>query len=192
MRRLILASSSVYRKTLLERLGMPFEVISPSIDETRQEGETPTALVRRLAVEKARAAADKFTDALIIGSDQCAVTRGTILGKPLSYERAFQQLKDASGRAVNFHNGLCLLDTASNQVQSDDVPFTVYFRRLTDTQISHYLHREKPFDCAGSFKAESLGIALFARMQGDDPSALVGLPLIRLVSMLASFGVEVL
>lgn len=191
MRRLILASSSVYRKALLDRLGMPFEVILPSIDETRQKGESPTALVKRLAVEKARAVADKYTNALIIGSDQCTVTGDTILGKPLSYERAFQQLKDASGRAVKFHTGICLLDTASSQAQSDDVPYTVYFRQLTDAQISNYLHREKPFDCAGSFKAESLGVALFARMQGDDPSALVGLPLIRLVSMLKSAGVEV-
>jgi len=191
MRRLILASSSVYRKALLDRLGMPFEVISPSIDETRQKGETPTALVNRLAVEKARAVAGKYTDALIIGSDQCTLTGDTILGKPLSYERAFQQLKDASGRAVKFHTGICLLDTASNQVQSDDVSYTVYFRQLTDAQISNYLHREKPFDCAGSFKAEGLGVALFSRMQGDDPSALVGLPLIRLISMLKSAGVEV-
>jgi len=191
MRKLILASSSVYRKALLGRLGMPFEVISPSIDETRHKGESPTALVKRLAVEKARAVAGKYTNALIIGSDQCTVTGDTILGKPLSYERAFQQLKDASGRAVKFHTGICLLDTASNQTQSDDVPYTVYFRQLTDAQISNYLQREKPFDCAGSFKAESLGVALFARMQGEDPSALVGLPLIRLVSMLKSAGVEV-
>lgn len=192
MRKLILASASVYRKALLERLGLPFESVSPSVDESRREGETATALVKRLARLKAEAIAPSFSDALIIGSDQCAVIDHTILGKPGGFDRAFKQLKGASGKSVNFHTGLCLLDSVSGRTQVDDITFKVYFRNLSNTQINRYLEQERPFDCAGSFKAERLGIALFSRMQGDDPNALVGLPLIRLVSMLEAAGVDVI
>lgn len=192
VRKLILASASAYRKALLERLGLPFESISPRVDESRREGETATALVKRLAQLKAEAIAPSFSDALVIGSDQCAVIDQTILGKPGGFDRAFKQLKSASGKSVEFHTGLCLLDPVANRIQVDDITFKVYFRNLSDAQISRYLEQERPFDCAGSFKAERLGIALFSRMQGDDPSALVGLPLIRLISMLEAVGVDVI
>ncbi len=192
VRKLILASGSAYRKTLLERLGLPFESITPRVDESPQQGETATALVKRLAQLKAEAIAPSFNDALIIGSDQCAVIDHTILGKPGDFGRAFKQLKNASGKSVEFHTGLCLLDPVADRIQVDDITFKVYFRTLSDAQISRYLEKERPFDCAGSFKAERLGIALFSRMQGDDPSALVGLPLIRLISMLEAVGVDVI
>lgn len=192
MSKLILASSSPYRKTLLQRLGLPFETLVPRIDESQLDNETPAQLVKRLAILKAQAAGTHVSDALVIGSDQCAVIDGSILGKPGNFDRAFRQLKHASGNVVQFHTGVCLLNTTNNRSQVEEVPFRVYFRELSDAQISRYLSREKPFDCAGSFKAEGLGVALFARMEGNDPSALIGLPMIRLVAMLEQAGMRVI
>ncbi len=193
MRTLVLASSSPYRRALLARLGLPFEAADPKVDERRLAGESPASLVRRLAEAKARALAGRRPQALIIGSDQCAVTeRDEILGKPGDLERAAAQLRAASGRSVQFLTGLCVLDAATGTVQSDVVPFTVHFRKLSERQIRAYLERERPFDCAGSFRSEGLGIALFRRMEGTDPSALMGLPLIRLVDMLEAAGMPVL
>ena len=192
MRRLILASSSPYRKALLMRLGIPFETISPDVDETRKAAEQPSDLVIRLSKLKARALVDRFSDALIIGSDQCAIVEGEILGKPGGFKQAFQQLGKVSGKTVEFHTGICLLDTVSGETQTDDVIYKVHFRLLTKAQISNYLLKEEPYNCAGSIRSERLGIALFERMEGDDPNALVGLPLIRLVSMLGNAGYPVL
>lgn len=192
MPRIVLASSSPSRKALLSRLGLPFETATPDIDERVLPGESPREMVMRLSHHKALALAHRYADALIIGSDQCAVINHTILGKPGTFERAFAQLKQASGQAVVFHTGLCLLESDSLKNQIDDITFEVQFRDLSDQQISRYLHKEQPFHCAGSFKAESLGVALFERMHGGDPNALIGLPLIRLVTMLQQAGVEVL
>ena len=188
--RLLLASSSPYRRQLLERLQLPFTADNPAIDESALPNESAKALVQRLSIAKAQALIKKYPDSLVIGSDQVAVLDGRILGKPETHQRAFTQLKQCQNRAVDFHTGLCLLNAASGQYQVDCVPFTVYFRELSDGQITRYLNQEKPYDSAGSFKAESLGICLFKRMQGDDPTALLGLPLIRLTSMLLAAGVE--
>lgn len=192
---LILASTSPYRRELLARLGVPFSVCAPDVEETRLYGESAAELVARLAQAKARAGAAKQqsgSSALIIGSDQVAVVDDEILGKPETFELACEQLARLSGRRVTFLTGLCVYNTAHNRTQLDTVPFTVLFRRLTNTQIESYIRREQPLNCAGSFKSEGLGIALFARMEGDDPTALVGLPLIRLVDMLIAEGVDVL
>lgn len=189
---LILASSSPYRRALLERLGLSFEVDVPDVDEQRSDEEAPAELVARLAKAKARAVAARHPGALVIGSDQVASIDEQLLGKPGSFERAMRQLRQASGRCVTFYTGLCLLDAARGGDETRVVPFKVHFRRLSDEQIAHYLERERPFDCAGSFKSEGLGAALFERMQGDDPSALIGLPLIELVRMLERAGYEVL
>jgi septum formation protein len=188
MRRLILASSSPYRKALLMRLGIPFETVSPEVDETRRAEEQPLDLVIRLSELKAKVFMDRYPGALIIGSDQCAVVDGEILGKPGGFKQALQQLKKVSGKAVDFHTGICLLDTDSGEIQTDDVIYKVHFRLLTNAQLSNYLHKEKPYNCAASIRSDNLGIALFERMEGDDPNALVGLPLIRLVSMLEKAG----
>ncbi|RIA31449.1 MAF protein [Ectopseudomonas oleovorans] len=189
---LLLASSSPYRRELLDRLQLPFTWQSPSIDETRREDEIAIDLVRRLAEEKARALAGQYTDHLIIGSDQVAVLGdGQILGKPHDLERAQKQLRAASGSSVTFLTGLALLNSQSGRCQVDCVPFTVHFRSLSDTQILRYLQREQPFDCAGSFKSEGLGISLFRSTEGEDASSLIGLPLIRLVDMLINEGIEV-
>ncbi|WP_028239995.1 Maf family protein [Stutzerimonas azotifigens] len=190
MRPLLLASSSPYRRELLARLGLPFEHASPDIDETRLPDEAPDALVRRLAESKARALAARHAG-LIIGSDQVAVLDGRVLGKPHTFERAREQLKAASGRTVRFLTGVALLDSVSGNVQVDCVPFDVHFRELGDATIERYLRKETPYDCAGSFKAEGLGIALFRRTEGEDVTSLVGLPLIRLVDMLLAEGLEI-
>ncbi len=162
------------------------------MDEERQAGEIPEQLVRRLAEAKARAVAEKEADALVIGSDQVAVCRGKILGKPGSHARAVEQLSDSSGRRVDFCTGLCVVDANTSISQTDIESFTVIFRRLSRGQIESYLRREQPYDSAGCFKSEGLGIALFERMEGNDPTALIGLPLIRLTEMLRAVGVEVL
>lgn len=189
---LLLASSSPYRRELLERLRLPFTWRSPSIDESRREGEAAIDLVKRLAEEKARALATDHLEHLIIGSDQVAVLgSGEILGKPHDLPRARQQLRAASGSSVTFLTGLALLNTSTGRCQVDCVPFTVHFRPLSDEQILRYLQREQPFDCAGSFKSEGLGISLFRSTEGEDTTSLIGLPLIRLVDMLLNEGVEI-
>lgn len=188
---LVLASSSPYRRELLSRLRQPFEWAAPSIDESRRDGEPAEELVRRLAREKAAALAGRFPSHLIIGSDQVAVLDDQVLGKPHGFERAHAQLSAASGKSVTFLTGLALLDSQSGTCQVDCIPYTVHFRTLNAEQITRYLNAEEPYDCAGSFKAEGLGISLFRRTEGSDVNSLIGLPLIRLVEMLDGVGVKV-
>lgn len=188
---IILASSSPYRKQLLERLRLEYRCLSPDIDEEIEPGEDARIYVRRLAHAKAEAIAQRHPGAIVIGSDQCAVRDGEILGKPGSHAAALRQLQQARGKMVTFHTGLCVMQLASEFEAIEDVPFSVEFRDLSDAQLEHYLRVEQPYDCAGSFKAEAYGICLFNRLQGDDPSALIGLPLIRLVALLERAGVEV-
>ena len=187
---LVLASTSPFRRALLERLGLPFRVDSPEVDEARRPDEPPHALVLRLAEAKARAVAPRHPGALVIGSDQVACIDDRVLGKPGGRPEAIAQLERASGRTVEFLTGLCLFNTASGRSQTLVEPFRVHFRALSRERIEGYLDRERPFDCAGSFKSEGLGIALFERLDGDDPNALIGLPLIRLVALLAAEGVD--
>lgn len=189
---LLLASSSPYRRALLERLHLPFDCHSPDIDESPLPGERAEQLVCRLASAKARALAADYPQHLIIGSDQAAtLADGRILGKPHDFSRARDQLRAASGSRVIFHTGLCLYNSLSGQLQSACVPFTVHFRLLDDACIERYLLREQPYDCAGSFKSEGLGISLFRETSGSDASSLIGLPLIRLVDMLLAEGVQI-
>jgi len=192
MRRLVLASTSPFRKELLQRLGVAFETAAPNVDEAPLLGEAPEALVVRLAEAKAAAVAARFPDALVIGSDQVSVREGEILGKPGTRERAVAQLLAAAGKEVRFLTGLCVLNSATGERQMDVVPYAVRFRRLPRERIERYVDRERPFNCAGSIRSEGLGIALFESMRGEDPSALIGLPLIRLVSMLERAGLDVL
>ncbi len=189
--RLILASTSPYRQRLLERLGVVFQTVAPNVDEERAVGEGPQALVQRLSEAKARSVMAKFPGSLIIGSDQVASLGGEFLGKPGSHAAAVAQLRRSSGQKVDFFTGLCLLDAHTQRMQTAVVPFRVVFRSLTESRIERYLRREKPYDCAGSFKSEGLGIILFEKMQGDDPSALMGLPLMTLVSMFERIGLDV-
>jgi MAF protein len=186
---LVLASTSPYRRQLLERLGLPFLTARPDVDERPLPGESPARLVRRLAEAKARAVAPDHPNALIIGSDQVAVVDDVILGKPGDRARAVAQLERASGRTVVFQTGLCLFHSGSDRLQAVVEPFRVHFRSLRRAQIEGYVDRERPFDCAGSFRSEGLGIALFERMEGDDPNALIGLPLIRLIALLEEEGI---
>jgi len=190
-RQLVLASTSRYRKALLERLALEFVTFNPDVAETRQPGETADALVRRLALAKARSGAAAYPDGLIIGSDQVADCDGEILGKSGGHAAAVAQLRRLSGRRVLFHTGLCLYDARSDVQRLDVIPFAVHFRSLDDARIERYVDADRPYDCAGSFKSEGLGISLFTRMEGDDPTALVGLPLIRLTQWLNEAGVEV-
>lgn len=187
-RAIILASSSPFRKELLDRLGLDYTAVSPDIDESALPGESPAALVARLAEQKACAVGSHNGD-LVIGSDQVATIDGDILGKPGNHESAVGQLTRLSGRHVTFHTGLCLLDCGKHEAQVDVIPFTVLFRKLDSQQIENYLRAEQPYNCAGSFKSEGLGITLFEKMTGDDPTALIGLPLIRLTTMLAKAGI---
>lgn len=189
---LVLASSSPYRRALLERLELEFSCLSPDVEERPLEGEAPASTVARLAEAKARSVAPRAGDALIIGSDQLAVMAGRPLGKPGSRAANIAQLEAASGRWVDFITGVCLFNAASNVCQLEVVEYRVEFRRLKRSRIESYVDREQPFDCAGGFKAEGLGVALFRRMRGDDPTALIGLPLISLTRMLETEGVEVL
>lgn len=184
MSRLVLASTSPFRKELLNKLHLAFDADNPRVDETPLPEESPHQLVARLAEAKARAVASRHPGALIIGSDQVAVNEGTIVGKPGDHARAVEQLRQASGKRITFLTGLALLNSASGQCQVVVEPFSVLFRQLSDEQIENYLKQEQPFNCAGSFKSEGMGIALFQRMEGDDPNALIGLPLIRLIEML--------
>ena len=188
---LLLASSSPYRRELLARLRLPFACSSPDIDESHRPDESAVELVRRLAQEKARALAAAWPDHLIIGSDQVAVLDGKILGKPHTFERALEQLSAASGSSVTFLTGLALFNSATGECQVDHVPFTVHMRTLDQASITRYLHAEQPYNCAGSFKAEGLGVSLFRATEGSDATSLIGLPLIRLVDMLINEGVLV-
>ncbi|MDU8502666.1 Maf family nucleotide pyrophosphatase [Pseudomonas syringae] len=187
---LLLASSSSYRRELLTRLRLPFTCKSPDIDESHRPGETAHDLVRRLAIEKAEALAGEYPHHLIIGSDQVAVLEGQILGKPHTFERALEQLTAASGTSVTFLTGLALLNSSTGEYQVDCVPFTVHMRELDQASIERYLRAEQPYDCAGSFKAEGLGVSLFRSTEGSDATSLIGLPLIRLVDMLIKEGVK--
>jgi septum formation protein len=192
MTQLVLASTSPFRRMLLARMGIPFRVATAEVDESPRAGEAPNDLVLRLAEAKARAVAGDHPDALIVGSDQVAVVGDAVLGKPGNRERAVAQLRQASGRTVLFYTGLCLLNTRTARLQLACEPFRVHFRHLTLEQILGYVDREQPLNCAGSFKSEGLGIALFERLEGDDPNALIGLPLIRLIGMLQAEGLDVL
>jgi septum formation protein len=186
---IVLASTSPFRRELLSRLALPFETAAPDIDESRHPHEPPLDMVRRLSEAKARACASA-RNTLVIGSDQVATVGDDVLGKPGSHERATAQLRHLSGRSVTFLTGLCLLNTATDESQVDVIPFRVHFRTLSEEQIERYLRHDQPYNCAGSFKSEGLGITLFNRMEGDDPTALVGLPLIRLTDMLKKVGVS--
>src|SRR5690606_11614848 len=188
----VLASSSRYRQMLLGKLDLPFEAAAPDIDESPLPGEQPRALVHRLAIAKAQALTDRFPNHLIIGSDHVSCLDGHILGKPGTAERACEQLRLASGRSVEFLTALCLLNSATQTFEASAESFRVHFRTLSEMQISRYVAREQPLDCAGSFKSEGLGIALFEKLEGDDPNTLIGLPLIRLVQMLERAGLPVL
>jgi septum formation protein len=187
--RLVLASTSAYRRMLLERLHMPFETARPEVDETPHPGEAPDALADRLALEKALAVASRFDDALVIGSDQVAHIGDEVFGKPGSVERAHEQLRRMSGRTVVFHTALALVNTRSGERLTERVPTEVRFRTLSETEIVRYVAAEMPLDCAGSAKSEGLGITLLDALSGDDPTALIGLPLIALSRMLRSQGV---
>jgi len=191
-RPLVLASSSAYRRALLERLGLPFLAVSPAVDETPRPGETAAAVALRLAAEKAAALVERYPGHLIIGSDQTAELDGALIGKPGTLERAKAQLAAAAGRCVSFHTAVCVMDATSRERRLATVTTSVEFRDLSPVAIANYLGRESALDCAGSFKAEALGIALCRRISGDDPTALIGLPLIELTGLLASFGVDVL
>jgi len=187
---LLLASSSPFRRQLLDKLGLDFIHQSPDIDESRLAGESPVALVMRLAREKAGALAGSHPDTLIIGSDQVAVIGDRVLGKPGTREKAIEQLSAASGQRVTFLTGLCLLNTATGRTQVACDPFHVQFRTLRPAQIERYVDAEQPLNCAGSFKSEGLGIVLFKAMEGRDPNTLVGLPLILLTEFLAAEGIS--
>ncbi len=191
-RRLILGSTSPYRRELMQRLAIPFETAAPDIDETRYDGESARDMVLRLSLQKAQAVAAQYPDALIIGSDQCAVLHEQVIGKPGNHENAVQQLQNSSGKTVAFLTGLCLYDSRDGSYQLDVVPFAVDFRELNAAEIDAYLRKDQPYNCAGSFRSESLGITLFKRMHGDDPTALMGLPLIRLSQMLKQAGMDLL
>jgi MAF protein len=186
---LVLASTSPYRRQLLERLGLPFTADSPGVDETRSAGEPAAEVVRRLARAKAQAVAARHPGALIIGSDQAAEREGEILGKPGGHAEAVAQLKAASGKYMKFHTGLCLLDARDGSYQEYTDVTRVMFRPLSEGEIERYLQVEKPYDCAGSFKSEGLGITLFTAIESNDPAALIGLPLIALCRMLRSAGI---
>lgn len=187
----ILASTSRYRRELLERLGIEFSIVSPQVDETVLPGETPIAMVKRLSRNKAQAVASDHPHARVIGSDQCAALGDEILGKPLSHPNAVEQLRKLSGQRVGFHTGLCLLHSDTGLERVDVVSTWVQFRNLEEDEIERYLRREQPYDCAGSFRSEALGISLFSKVVSEDPTALIGLPLITLGQWLREQGLEV-
>lgn len=191
-RLIVLASTSPFRKELLSRLHLPFETANPDIDESALPGETPERTALRLSEEKARAVAGNYPNALIIGSDQVAFLDGRIFGKPGDHENAVRQLKIMRGRVVNFYSGLCLLNSQTDRAQVCGVSTLVRFRSLTDAQIENYLRIEQPYNCAGSAKSEGLGIALIASITGEDPNALIGLPLIALCELLIEENVSIL
>jgi len=191
-RPLILASTSVYRRRLLERLRLPFDVIAPDVDEAALPHESPEALARRLALAKAQAVATLYPGSVVIGSDQVADLNGQALGKPGRHARAVAQLQRMRGQAVIFQTAVAVVCQATGFAQTELASVKVQFRDLTDAQIEAYLLAEKPYDCAGSAKSEGLGIALLARIDNDDPTALVGLPLIRTCHLLEAAGLKIL
>lgn len=193
MQPIILASASPYKKMLIDRLGISFSCCAPDIDENPVSGESATALAQRLAEEKAQCIAHRFPQSVVIGADQVAAMDGEILGKPGTHQRAAAQLKAQSGRTVLFHSGISLVRYTEGKLeQQSRVNSTeVHFRQLSDQQIEHYLNVDKPYDCAGSFKAEALGISLFSSVNSNDPSSLIGLPLIDLCSMLAEWNINI-
>ena len=187
-RRLVLASTSPFRRELLARLQIPFEIADPETDESALGGERPEATAKRLAEVKARAVAPRYPNALIIGSDQVAASNGQCFGKPGSRENAIAQLRLMRGKEVIFHTGLCLLDSATDRAQVCCIDTHVGFRDLSDAEIESYLDKEDALNCAGSAKSEALGISLLSYLRGDDPNALIGLPLIALCNMLRAEG----
>lgn len=189
---IILASTSPFRRQILQKLSIAFEALAPDTDETPLKDETPEQLVKRLSIAKAQAIAMQQENALVIGSDQVAVFNNQIIGKPHTHENAVKQLSQFSGNKVTFLTGLALINSNNNHQQVIVEPFNVHFRQLTPSQIDNYLRKETPYNCAGSFKSEGLGISLFERLEGKDPNTLIGLPLISLIDMLAKEGVEVL
>jgi len=189
---LVLASTSPFRKQLLEKLHLDFSTANPQVIEDELPGETAIQLVERLAIAKAQAVASQFDDALVIGSDQVCLNNGKILGKPGNFENAFKQLKAASGQHVTFYTGLALVNNKTGNIQSLVEPFDVYFRPLSDEMITNYLIKEEPYNCAGSFKSEGFGISLFSKFEGKDPNSLIGLPLISLIEMLEKEGLTVI
>lgn len=191
-RPLVLGSTSPYRRELLSRLHLEFEVAAPDVDETPLPGESPRGLAERLALAKARSVAARFPDAVVIGSDQVADMDGEPLGKPGNHDNAVVQLRRMSGRTVVFHTALSVVCIASGFDQSDLAPVKVKFRTLTDEEIEAYLLAERPYDCAGSARSEGLGIAILDAIESDDPTALVGLPLIRTCRMIRAAGIKVL
>lgn len=182
--KLILASSSPYRKELLSKLQIPFDTQTPDIDESPKSGEPPEVLAERLAIEKAKAIAENEDQSLVIGCDQVAVHNGKVVGKPKDHADAVSQLKAASGNSVTLYTGLALINSKTSHLQKEVVPYKIKFKTLTTEQIESYLKKEQPYDCAGSVKSEGLGIALLEKFEGDDPNTLIGLPLIRLIAML--------
>lgn len=186
--RLVLASTSRYRRELLARLNIPFDIAAPDVDETPLKGEAPQALAQRLASAKTRAVQPAWPDALIIGSDQVAVVGDIIIGKPGNFDNAVAQLKVMRGKAIHFFTALCVLNARTGRQQSALVPVTVHMRDISDAQIERYLRAEEPYDCAGSARIEGLGITLVAKLEGEDPNALIGLPLIALCEMLRNEG----
>ena len=191
-KKIILGSTSIYRAQLLDRLGLDYVTARPDTDESPLAGESPAATALRLAIAKAQSLENKFPDALVIGADQVADQNGIAIGKPGSKQRALEQLQNMSGQTLVFHSALALLNTGTGRMQSRVVDTTVRFRTLTSQEIENYLDRENALDCAGGAKAEALGIALIASMQSDDPTALIGLPLIALIDMLRAEGASVL
>lgn len=191
-RQLVLASTSIYRQQLLSRLGYPFQVAAPKTDETPLRDELPAATALRLSELKAKAVAAQYPDALIIGSDQVAHQGGKTFGKPGNHDGAVRQLRQLSGKIIDFVTGLCVLDSANGRAETRSVVTRVSFRELSESTIENYLRKEQPYDCAGSAKSEGLGIALISRMKCDDPTALVGLPLIALCDLLEIHGLQVI
>lgn len=189
---IVLASTSPFRKSLLEKLNIHFECAKPNTDESPVKDETPQALVERLAIDKAMAVATNYPLSLIIGSDQVAVCDNEILGKPHTFENAVMQLTKFSGKCVTFYTGLCVFNSETKLVKSLVEPFHVHFKALSKIEIENYINQEKPFNCAGSFKSEGLGICLFKKLEGDDPNTLIGLPLIKLVQLFKEHGFDVL
>lgn len=189
---IVLGSTSPFRKSILDKLNISFETDKPEVDETPLTNETAEQLVERLAILKAEAVSARWSNALVIGSDQVALFDGEILGKPHTHENAVKQLTSFSGNKVTFLTGLSVIDTQTGKTLSLVEPFEVHFKQLTETDIESYLLAEKPYNCAGSFKSEALGICLFDKLVGEDPNTLIGLPLIKLVEMFKQLGFDVL